>query len=221
MVQSEPTVVIVEDHAAVRRGIELLLDGRGCRVVGSTGEPAEAYELVLAAPPDVVIMDIRLPGESGARLASRILRSVPDQGVLLYTGLDDREDLTEALEAGARGFALKAGSPAELLEAVEAVAAGGEYMDPRLAALMLSRSVTDRVRLLSGREREILALLSDGLNGEQIAERLFISSETVRTHVRNAMGKLEAHTRVHAVALALRAHAIGPGVPPEEQWAAG
>lgn len=198
----------------MRRGLELLLEARGCRVVGAEGHPDAAYYLILGAPPDVVIMDIRLPRESGARLTSRILRALPDQGVLLYTGLDDREDLAEALETGARGFALKAGSPAELVDAVKIVAAGGEYMDPRLAPLLLSRSVTDRVRLLSGREREVLALLSDGLTGEQIADRLFISTETVRTHVRNAMGKLDAHTRVHAVALALRARAIGPGPAP-------
>ena len=198
------SLVIVEDHEALRRGMELLLGRRGHVIVGAVGTAREAYELIGSRPPDVAVIDLGLTDESGADLIRRLLARDPGLRSLLYTGTGDLEAITGALDCGARGFALKAGSPEELTDAIAAVASGKTYMDPRLDSVVLARSATDRVRVLSPREREILDLLADGLTGAQIAKRLFLSPETVRTHIRNAMEKLEAQTRVHAVALALR-----------------
>jgi DNA-binding NarL/FixJ family response regulator len=198
------TVVIVEDHVALRRGLELLLRGSDCRVVGTADDAESARSLVARRRPDVAIVDIRLPGESGIDLTRELLADSPDLGVLLYTGVDDQDTLAAALDCGARGFALKAGPPEELLTAIRTVAAGDAYVDERLRPLLLARLTTERIGVLSPREREVLDLLAQGLTGEEVATRLSLSPETVRTHVRNAMDKLEANTRVHAVAIALR-----------------
>jgi DNA-binding NarL/FixJ family response regulator len=198
------TVALVEDHLALREGLELLLQKEGCQVVASVGDPSEGYELIDTKRPDVAIIDIRLPGESGIGLTRRLLRDRPDLGVVLYTGHSDVQLLYEGLDSGARGYALKDGPPEELFEAIRSIAAGGTYVDPRLRPALLSRGATKRVPHLSPREREILDLLAQGLTGERIATQLYLSPETVRTHVRNAMEKLEANTRVHAIAIALR-----------------
>ena len=198
------TLVIVEDHTALRRGLELLLRGDEFRVVGSTGDAERAYDLIRRRKPAVTVADISLPGESGIELTKGLLREDPDLGILLYTGLGDQVLLSEALDCGARGFALKAGPPEQLREAIRTVAQGGPYVDPALKPLLLARSTTERIGVLSPREREVLDLLAQGLNGEEAATRLMISPETIRTHVRNAMDKLEAHTRAHAIVIALR-----------------
>jgi len=198
------SLALVEDHLALREGLSLLLKREGCDVVGSVGDPQEGYAMIEDKRPDVAVIDIRLPGESGITLTRRLLRNHPELGVVLYTGHSDVELLYEGLDSGARGYALKDGPPEELLEAIRSIAAGGTYVDPRLRPALLSRGATKRVPHLSPREREILDLLAQGLTGERIAEQLFLSPETVRTHVRNAMEKLEANTRVHAIAIALR-----------------
>ena len=198
------SLVLVEDHLALREGLELLLAREGCQILGSVGDPQEAFDMIEQTAPDVAIVDIRLPGESGIGLTRRLLRERPDLGVVLYTGHSDVQLLYEGLDSGARGYALKDGPPEELLEAIRSIAAGGTYVDPRLRPALLSRGATKRVPHLSPREREILDLLAQGLTGERIAAQLFLSPETVRTHVRNAMEKLEANTRVHAIAIALR-----------------
>jgi DNA-binding NarL/FixJ family response regulator len=188
----------------VAKGIELLLRGLGHHVVGVAADPENAYRMIDARKPQVAIIDLDLPRENGARLTRRLLERDEQLAVLLFTGAQDRGLLTEALDCGARGFALKSATHQELEEAIRTVAAGGTYMDPRLRTIFLSSPTTERVGLLSPREREILDLIARGLRGEDIAAQLSISPETVRTHVRNAMEKLEAHTRAHAVAIALR-----------------
>ena len=197
-------VVIVEDHVALRRGLELLLRGSDCRVIGTADDAASAEPLIERRRPDVAIVDINLPDGSGIDLCRRLLQKHPDLGVLLYTGVDDRDVLSKALDCGARGFAMKAGAPEELLTAIRSVAHGETYVDKRLRPLLLDRFTTERIGVLSPREREVLDLLAKGLTGEEAATQLSLSPETIRTHVRNAMDKLEAHTRVHAVAIALR-----------------
>lgn len=203
-------VAIVEDHAALREGLQLLLSARGVDVVGAAGTAQEGYDLVTGTDPDVAVVDIRLGEEDGISLARRLLDERSDRAIVLYTGSADEEHLFTGLDSGARGYALKDGTPDELLEALTAVAGGGTYVDPRLHATLLSRRSTERMPSLSKREREIMDLLAQGMTGEQVAEKLFLSSETVKTHVRNAMNKLEASTRVHAVAIALREGYISP-----------
>ena len=127
-----------------------------------------------------------------------------ERRVVLYTGSSDVELLVSGLDSGARGYALKDGTPSELTGALETVAARRHVRRPAAAPRLLSRNTTQRMPSLSKREREIMDLLAQGLTGEDVAERLVLSSETVKTHIRNAMSKLEAHTRVHAVAIALR-----------------
>ena len=205
-------VAIVEDHAALRQGLEMLLSSRGIEVAGSAGAAREGLELIERVAPDVAVIDISLAGseEDGIWLAREVLGRQPDQGIVLYTGSADEAVLFTGLDSGARGFALKDGTPDELMEALSAVASGGTYVDRRLRPALLSRRSTEHQPSLSPREREIMDLLAQGLNGEQVAERLVLSSETVKTHIRNAMTKLEANTRVHAIAIALREGYIQP-----------
>jgi DNA-binding NarL/FixJ family response regulator len=196
-------VVIVDDHVALRRGMELLLRRAGHDVVGTADDAETAEALILRRKPDVALVDLALPGKSGAELTRSLLGAEPELRIILYTGAADERQLLDALDAGAAGFALKSGDPEELEQAIRTVAAGGDYLDPRLTPL-LARDGKGRVKTLSPREREIMGLLAHGLSGEEAAKRLFLSSETVRTHVRNAMQKLGAATRAHAVALALQ-----------------
>lgn len=197
-------LMVVEDHAAMRQGLELLLGRQGCVVVGSAGRAADAWHLVQERRPDVIVIDVKLPDESGAELARRLLADDPELGVLLYTGAEDRETLGQAIDSGARGLAVKAAPPHELIDAIRIIARGGAFVDPRLKSMLRGRSVPEGEHILSAREREILDLLSKGLTGEDAAKELFLSPQTVRTHVRNAMQKLEANTRVHAIAIALQ-----------------
>ena len=197
-------VVIVDDHVALRRGMELLLRRRGHHIVGTAGDAESAEALILRRRPDIALIDLALPGESGADLTRRLLAEHPAMRIVLYTGTTDERQLLDGLDAGAAGFALKSGDPEELEEAIRTVAAGDEWLDPRVQALLSRSNGNGSVWLLSPREREILLLLSKGLSGEGAAKQLYLSSETVRTHVRNAMTKLGASTRVHAVALALQ-----------------
>jgi DNA-binding NarL/FixJ family response regulator len=209
MTGPELQAVLVEDHLALRKGLELLLRDQGIRIVGVAETPAAGIRIVLARKPDVAIVDMSLEDGSGIEVAREVLAREPGTGILFYTGSTDQALLQEALDSGARGFALKAGGPSELLTAVRVVAAGGEYVDPRVARLLDAGDVPQQV--LSPREREVIDLLAGGLKGEEVAERLFLSPETVQTHVRNLMRKLGARTRVHALAIAIKQREIEVG----------
>jgi len=199
-------VFIVEDHLSVRKGLELLLRDEGIRVAGVAADVAEASELLTRRRFDVALLDLNLRGGTGLDLLREMLGRDPDAAVVLYTGATDANLLREASGAGARGFVLKSSPPQELVSALRAVAQGGTHIDPGLAPLVSGGSMA-RLSSLTVREHEILELLAEGLTGEQVAERLFLSPETVRTHIRNATSKLGARTRVQAVALIVRARA--------------
>jgi DNA-binding NarL/FixJ family response regulator len=204
----ELEVLVIEDHLSVRKGIELLLRSEGMRVAGVAGDVSNARRLLRDRRHDVSLLDLGLDGGSGIDVARDHLAVHPEAAIVLYTGGTDPDLLQEAVDAGARGFVLKSASPHELLAALRKVAAGGTYVDLAIAELLAPRQSAIPLDKLSPREREVLDLLADGLTGEEIASRLFLSAETVRTHVRNAMRKLDAKTRVHAVALALRGRAL-------------
>jgi DNA-binding NarL/FixJ family response regulator len=197
--------VVADDHPAVLDAISQFLAEGGVEVVGRAEDGEAALALVEAQRPAVALVDLRMPKVNGIELARRLRRAAPETSVLLYTGYGDRALLTEALDVGVGGFVLKEAPLDDLLRAVRAVAAGSTYVDPVLAGtIATSPAVPD----LTQRERDVLRLLADGLANEEIGKRLFISPETVRTHVRKAMEKLDADTRTQAVARALREHLI-------------
>jgi DNA-binding NarL/FixJ family response regulator len=175
----------------------------GVDVVGRASDGQDALEQIEAKQPRVALVDVRMPRLSGIELAKRAVVVAPNTSIVFYTAYGDRALLSEALDVGARGFVLKEAPLPDLVRAVERVAAGDAYVDPVLAGVLVSAQ-TDKVPSLTQREREVLRELADGLSNEEIGKRLFISPETVRTHVRKAMAKLEADTRTQAVAKALR-----------------
>jgi len=197
-------LVLIEDHQALREGLELLLGRDGIEVLGTAGTAVDGRELVERLNPDVALIDIALGSDSGIDLTGQLIDADPERRIVRYTGSNEIELLFKGLDSGARGYALKEGTQSELRTALTTVAEGGTYVDPRLHPALLSRKATQTQRVLSKREREIMDLLAQGLTGEQVAERLFLSPETIKTHIRNAMNKLEANTRVHAIAIALR-----------------
>jgi DNA-binding NarL/FixJ family response regulator len=200
-------VVLIDEHEALREGLKDLLKSRGIRTVGTAGTAAVAAELLSEVQPDVAVIGVKLPDESGLRLTRRLLLDHPYLAVMIYTGVENVVTLAEALECGARGFALKLGSITQLVQGLRLVARGERYVDPRIREL-LDAEVDGKPLLLTKREREIFDLLAQGLTGEEIAVRLTLSPETVRTHIRNGMEKLHKHTRTGAVVKALKADEI-------------
>lgn len=210
MESGELEVVVVDDHLAMRRGIELLLRDVGFRISGVAGSLDEARALVARRRFDVALIDVQLGEESSLGLVRELLAADPGAPIVLYTGYTQTDAaLHEAVRAGARGFVLKASPPQRLVDALRAVAGGGTYVDPDLAGQLSEGRELRRLSSLSDRELEVLELLAEGLNGQMIAERLFLSPETVRTHVRNATTKLGARTRVQAVAMVVRGRRPG------------
>src|SRR4051794_17570689 len=203
MVPHMTKLVIVDDHEALRVGLASLLADQGLEILGACGNVAAGVDLVEHAEPDIALVDIQLPDGSGIELTRELLARRPELSVILYTGDADADLLYSGLDSGARGYVLKAGSMAELVGAIERIAAGGSYVDPRLDRILLSPRATAQVPQLSPREREIMHLMAEGRTGEAIGNELNVSVETVRTHVRNVIRKLQARNRVHAIALAL------------------
>jgi DNA-binding NarL/FixJ family response regulator len=195
--------LVADDHPAMVEAVCEILAEHGIEVTGRARDGDEAVAKIEARKPHVAVVDLRMPRLSGVEIARRAARSSPETAVILYTAYGERALLTEALDAGARGFVLKEAPLEDLVRAVETVAAGGTYVDPVLAGLLASTSANE-IPSLTQRERDVLRLLADGLSNEEIGKRLFISPETVRTHIRKAMDKLDADTRTQAVAKALR-----------------
>ena len=207
--RSDPVrAVVADDHPAVLRSVCDVLIDAGVDVVGRASNGEEAAAKIEATRPTVAVVDVRMPRLNGIELAARVSRTTPETAVILYTAYGDRALLGEALDAGVRGFVLKEAPLQDLTRAVDMVAGGAVYVDPVLAGVLASAE-SERLPQLTKREREVLRLLADGLSNEEIGKRLFLSPETVRTHVQKAMRRLEADTRTQAVALALRQSLIG------------
>jgi DNA-binding NarL/FixJ family response regulator len=196
--------VVADDHPAVLRSVCDVLTDAGIDVVGRASNGEEALAKIETAKPALAVVDVRMPRLSGIEIAAQTARVSPDTGIILYTAYGDRALLTEALDVGVRGFVLKEAPMVDLVRAAEIVAAGSLYVDPVLAGVIASAQFTDTLPQLTKREREVLRLLSDGNSNEEIGKALFLSPETIRTHIQKAMRKLEADTRTQAVALALR-----------------
>jgi DNA-binding NarL/FixJ family response regulator len=199
----EITCLIADDHAVVREGLRLALSrATHIRVVGEATDGTSAVSLTERRRPNVVLMDIRMPGMDGLEATKEISERVPESAVIVFTAYSDRALLARGLESGAKGYLLKEAPHDTLLRAIERVATGEGFVDPALMPSVLAAK--DREGLLTPREREILQLLADGMSNSDVATKLFISQETVKSHVRHILTKLEADTRTHAVAIALR-----------------
>jgi len=197
----EITCLIADDHEVVREGLRLALSrSPRIRVIGEATDGAAAVALTERRRPDVVIMDLRMPDMDGLEATEKLLEKVPGTGVLIFTAYGERSLLQRSLESGARGYILKETPHETLLRAIEKVAAGETFVDPGLMAEFVSGQ--GQADILTPREREILQLLADGMSN--VAAKLFISQETVKSHVRHILAKLEADTRTQAVAIALR-----------------
>jgi DNA-binding NarL/FixJ family response regulator len=199
----EITVLIVDDHEVVREGLRLSLSRSPLiRIVGEASDGASAVSLVPRRRPNVVSMDVRMPGMDGLEATRQINERVPGTAVLIFTAYSERSLLGRGLESGAKGYILKEAPHQTLLRAIERVNSGDGFVDPALMPDVLAANQRDE--MLTGREREILQLLADGMSNSDVAGKLFISQETVKSHVRHILTKLEADTRTQAVAIALR-----------------
>ena len=207
-------VVVVEDHPMFREGlVGLLQASETIEVVGQAATGEEGEDVVSAVVPDVVLMDLHLPGMSGTELTSRIASQHPEVAVLALTMLQDDASLRDTLRAGARGYLLKESTPREIIRATEALASGHAVFGGVAAARALA-ALTDESHKpvplpeLTQREREVLDLLAQGLTNSAIADRLYVSEKTVRNHVSNIFTKLGVNDRGAAVA---RARDVGLG----------
>jgi DNA-binding NarL/FixJ family response regulator len=195
------TCVIADDHPVVAEAIRAVLAAHGIAVVAIAADGESALAEIAATRPAIALVDMGLPDVDGAEIARRAHRLSSETAVVVFTGSTDFAVLTEALDAGARGFVLKEAPLPDLVRAIEMVAEGALYVDPALASLLIDSGHGEK---LTPREREVLRLIAAGLGNEEIGTRLFISPQTVRTHVGKAMQKLDARSRTEAVALALR-----------------
>lgn len=197
-------VVLVDDHAMVRRGLQQLLDGvDGIEVVGSASDGAEAVTLVQQARPNVVLMDLQMPGTDGVSATRQIIQQLPDTQVVVLTSFSDRERIVAALDAGAIGYLLKDAEPEELVAGITAAAKGGSPLHPRAAReLLADRSATTAKRTteisLTPRESEVLSLVRQGMANKQIARRLGISERTVKAHLTSLFQRIGVADRTQA-----------------------
>ena len=201
--QQQPiTCLIADDHEVVREGLRLALSrAPHIRVVGEASDGEAAVVLAERRRPNVVIMDVRMQGMDGFAATSKIKNAAPDTSVLLFTAHAERNLMTRGREVGAKGYMLKEAPHSTIIRAIDRLARGEDFVDPALAPSLVG---SDRDSLLTAREREILQLLADGMSNADVAKKLFISQETVKSHVRHILAKLEADTRTQAVAIALR-----------------
>ncbi|HEY2579717.1 MAG TPA: response regulator transcription factor [Streptosporangiaceae bacterium] len=210
-------VLIVDDHALFRRGLEMVLDEENdIELVGQASDGAEATLRAAESLPDVVLMDIRMPKSSGIVACRAMKEAAPSTKIVMLTISDEEEDLFEAIRAGASGYLLKDIPLDEVAEAVRAVHGGQSLISPSMAGKLLTEFATLARRnedeppqqvpapKLTEREMEVLKLVARGMNNRDIAKELFISENTVKNHVRNILEKLQIHSRMEAVMIALR-----------------
>lgn len=207
-------VAIADDHSLVRQGLRRYLEtAEGIEVVGEASNGVELLELVEKESPEIALVDIRMPEMDGLEAARGIREKFPDVGVIMLSAYDDRQFVVEAVRSGARGYVLKARDAEHLIQTVRLVAGGNMVIDPQLV-VALAEELSDakekdrKADTLTAREVEVLQLLAFGHTNRDIAEKLFISPDTVKTHLEHIFEKLGASDRTAAVAEALRRRLI-------------
>jgi DNA-binding NarL/FixJ family response regulator len=201
-------VLLVDDHSVVRSGLRMLLDSQDdIETVGEAGDMRTAVFETRALKPDVILMDMVMPGGSGIEATTAVLKEHPDAKVLVLSMQDDPSYVREAFAVGASGYVLKEAADAEVVAAIREVATGGRYVHPALGARLIAAEAEDRRRAeadpLSEREREVLRLLAIGHTNQEIAKMLYISVRTAETHRAHIMQKLRLQTRAELVRYAL------------------
>jgi DNA-binding NarL/FixJ family response regulator len=214
-------VLLCDDQALVRSGFRMVLEAReDMEVVGEAEDGAGALELAARCRPDVILMDVRMPVMDGVEATRRLARTGTSARIVILTTFDSDEYVYEALRAGASGFLLKDVQPGQLVDAIRVVARGEALLAPTVTRRLLDRfahTLPDRTRTAPGalaelteRELEVLTLLASGLSNAELAERLFLSETTVKTHVSSILRKLGLRDRVQAVVLAYQAGLVRP-----------
>ena len=209
--------MIVDDHALFRRGLEMVLEGEAdIELVGQASDGAEAVEKAAESLPDIVLMDIRMPRSNGIEACRAMKEAAPSAKIVILTISDEEEDLFEAIRAGASGYLLKDIPLDEVADTVRAVHGGQSLINPSMAGKLLTefaalarRDDEERAQevpapRLTEREMQVLKLVARGMNNRDIAKELFISENTVKNHVRNILEKLQIHSRMEAVMVAVR-----------------
>jgi DNA-binding NarL/FixJ family response regulator len=217
-------VLLVDDDVLMRAGLEAILSSDDTvEVVGDAPDGQVAVDRVRELRPEVVLMDVRMPGLDGIAATREVVATVPDTRVVILTTFEDDEYIFGALTAGASGFLLKRTSPEMLIEAIKAVAAGDSLLSPSVTRRVIDRMATlpggeavfdDRLRKLTPREREVLEQLARGLSNAEIADVLVIEESTVKTHVKRILQKLHLRDRVQAVIFAYESGLTRPGPKP-------
>lgn len=207
------SIFLLDDHEVVRRGVRDLLDVEpGFKVVGEATTAEQALARVPALRPDVAVLDVRLPDGDGVSVCRELRSRVPGLACLMLTSFDDEEALLDAIMAGAAGYVLKQISGTDLLNAVRTVATGQSLLDPATTARLMARlrdggertEEPDELSQLTGREREILALIGEGLTNREIGGRLYLAEKTVKNHISRMLTKLGVTRRVQAAVIASR-----------------
>ena len=197
------SVILVDDHTMLRQGIRRALESEGIKVVAEASDGATAIRLALEHKPDVVLMDVSMPGMDGVEAARRLVEADGRQRVVMLTMHIDRDVIDRAIRAGAVGYLTKDSSISEVILAIQLAANGDRPMSPRLAAAMLDEARREDA-LISVREEEVLQLVADGFGTNEIAERLYISGKTVKNHLASIYEKLNARDRTQAVLMAVK-----------------
>jgi DNA-binding NarL/FixJ family response regulator len=199
-------VLIVDDHAIVRTGLAQLLDTTDdLELAGATGDGDEAVALAAELKPDVVLMDLSMPGTDGVTATARIVAQDPTAHVLVLTSFSDQARILDALQAGAEGYLLKHSEPEVILAGIREVVAGGSPLDPKAARVLLTNRRSPGPELkLTGREQEVLGMIADGLPNKLIARRMGISERTVKAHLTNIYQRLGVTDRTQAALWAQR-----------------
>ena len=208
-------VLVVDDHALFRRGLQMVLEQEpDIEVVGEASDGAEAVTTAAETLPDIVLMDVRMPKRGGIDACTSIHETVPSAKIIMLTISDEEVDLYDAIKAGAMGYLLKEISIEEVASAIRAVHGGQSLISPSMASKLLTEFASmikksdDRQQVptprLTDREMEVLKLVAKGMNNRDIAKQLFISENTVKNHIRNILEKLQLHSRMEAVVYAVR-----------------